>query len=54
MDHVVVDHLFGEVARVTGEGNIHMVETTHVLPKELAIKATWTRQIIFKTIQDDC
>lgn len=30
LDHGVVDHLFGEVARDTGEENIHMVETTRV------------------------
>lgn len=48
------DHLFGEVARDTGEENIHMAETTHVFPKEPTIKATRTRQIIFKTPQDDC
>lgn len=54
LDHGVVDHLFGEVARDTGEENIHVVKTTHALPRELTIKATQTRQSIFKTLQDDC
>lgn len=56
LDLGVVDHLFGEAARDTGEENINMVETTHVFPKELTIKATRTRQnyCIFQTLQDDC
>lgn len=48
LDHGVVDHLFGEVTRDTGEENIHMVERTHVFPKELTINATQTRLIIFR------
>lgn len=30
LDHGVVDHLFGEVTRDTGEENIHTVERTRI------------------------
>lgn len=53
LDHGVVDHLFGEETRDTGEENIHTVERTHVFPKELTIKATQKMLVIFKTLQDD-